>query len=565
MTTTFGAELRRLRRHANLTRAELAERSGVNPDAIRGFEAGRVTTPRLKTAGLLAEALELAPDASERLLALAVGPRSPYVEPEDVSPKAVAEIADQLATLANVLLKIDDEMHEVHKPGPMPLRWQPAPAELTDPNTAGLVQPGGRFRDIRDLYFGIPSGRLVVLGRAGSGKTVLVKELATRLLSARDGHGRVPLIFRLGSWNPMVATVRDWLVGELAREHPWMTLAGPLIDNGHILPILDGFDDVAAGLRHLALRALNAETQPTLLTSRVEEYAAAVAEAGPLTQAAALELVDLDVPDLAGYLPEPDWEILWRPESEHLAEALRTPLLVALARDVYRRDPERHPRELLHGDPQAIEEHLLDGFVATACARPRARRWLGYLAGQLDRLDTRDLVWWQLSDTMPRSARVAVLAVVVGLVFGAAGALAHGLVGSALFGAGGLVVGLALAVGATLVPRRSRVSWRRVARWHALAHLLVTGLVIGVPVGLIEGPADGIALGVASGLGCAITLSMWGRWLVLTRVRLPLMRCLPWAIIAFLDDATRRGMLRKTGETYRLRHSRVHERLSSAG
>ncbi|HEV3355777.1 MAG TPA: helix-turn-helix domain-containing protein [Pseudonocardiaceae bacterium] len=561
MTTTFGAELRRLRRHANLTRAELAERSGVNLDAIRGFEAGRVITPRLKTAGLLAEALELAPDASERLLALAVGPRSPYVEPKDVSPKAVAEIADQLATLADVLLKIDDEMHEVHKPGPMPVRWQPAPAELTDPNTAGLVRPGGRFQDIHDLYFGIPSGRLVVLGRAGSGKTVLVKELAARQLSARDGRGRVPLIFRLGSWNPMVTTVRDWLVGELAREHPWMTLAGPLIDNGHILPILDGFDDIAAGLRHLALRALSAETQPMLLTSRVDEYAAAVAQADPLTQAAALELVDLDVLDLADYLPE----ILWRPESGHLAKALRTPLLVALARDVYRRDLQRHPRELPDSGTQAIEEHLLDSFVATACTRPQAQRWLRYLAGQLDQLDARDLVWWQLSDTMSRPARVAVLAVVVGLIFGTAGASVHGLVGSALFGAGGSVAGLALAAGATLIPRRSRFSSRKAARWHAVVQLLVTGLVIGVPVGLVEGPADGIAWGVASGLGCAITLSEWGRWLVLARVRLPLMRRLPWATIAFLDDATRRGVLRKTGETYRFSHSRVRERLSSAG
>jgi transcriptional regulator with XRE-family HTH domain len=545
MTTTFGAELRRSRQHANLTRAQLAERSGVNLDAIRGFEAGRVTTPRLRTAGLLAEALELPPDASRRLLALATGPRSRYVEPKDVSPKTVAEIADQLATLADVLLKIDDEMHEVHKPGPLPVRWQPPPADLTDPDTVGLVGPGGRFQEIQDLYLGIPSGRLVVLGRAGSGKTVLVKELAARCLSTRDGHGRVPLIFRLESWNPTVTPLRDWLVGELAREHSWMALAGPLIDNGHILPILDGFDDMATGLRHLALRALNAQTQPMLLTSRVDEYAAAVAEAGPLTRGAALELLDLDAPDL----------IRWNPERGYLAEALRTPLLVALARDLQRRPP----------DTQAVEEYLLESFIATACVWPRARHWLRYLAGQLDRLDARDLVWWRLGDTMSRPARVAVLAVVVGLLFGAAGALVNGPVGGALFGAGGLVFGLALAVVRTLVPRRSRVCPRRAARRNALAQLLVTALVIGVPIGFVVGPAYGLALGIACGLGCAITLSAWGQWLVLTRLRLPLMRRLPWAIITFLDDATRRGVLRKTGETYRFRHPRVREHLSSAG
>ena len=570
MTRTFGAELRRLRRQANLTRAELAERSGVHLDAIRGFEADRVTTPRLTTAGLLAEALQLAPDSCQRLLADAVV-RSSYVQPNDVSPKAVAAIADQLATLAAVLLKVDDEMREVRKPGPMPVRWRPAPAELTDRNTVGLVHQGGRFEDIQDLYHGIPSGRLVVLGRAGSGKTVLVKELASLRLDTRSGRGRVPLIFRLGSWNPAVTTLRDWLVGEVAREHSWMTLAGPLIDNDRILPILDGFDDIAAALRPIALRALNAETQPMLLTSRVEEYAAAVAEASPLTQAAALELADFDVADLADYLSEVRWDPVVEqlkdspdsPESVHLAEALRTPLLVALARDVYQRDLQRHPRELLDGErlpsTRAIEDHLLDRFVATAPVP--ARRWLRQLAGQLERLDTRDLHWWQLSDTMSRPARVAVLTVAVGLIFAGAG----GLVGSVLFGAVGLTIGLALATARTMSPRRSRVLSRAVGRRNAALLLVVAGLVIGGPVGVAGGAEYGVAWGVACGLGCALTLSTWGQWLVLTRLRLPLMRRLPWAVITFLDDATRRGMLRRTGETYRFSHPRVREHLSSAG
>ena len=98
--------------------------------------------------------------------------------------------------------------------------------------------------------------------------------------------------------------------GQLVRDHPGLAatghdesnLATALVEAGRILPVLDGFDELAAGLHRAALDALNATTLPLLLTSRPGEYAT-VAGTDALTAAAAVRLTDLTVTDLVDYLP----------------------------------------------------------------------------------------------------------------------------------------------------------------------------------------------------------------------------------------------------------------------
>ncbi|HEY7343842.1 MAG TPA: helix-turn-helix transcriptional regulator, partial [Ktedonobacterales bacterium] len=61
---TFAALLRRFRRAAGFTQAELAEHAGLSPEAISALERGVNRTPRRETVDLLAEALSL--DEQER-------------------------------------------------------------------------------------------------------------------------------------------------------------------------------------------------------------------------------------------------------------------------------------------------------------------------------------------------------------------------------------------------------------------------------------------------------------------------------------------------------------------
>lgn len=495
VTDRLGTLLRRLRTQAGLTQEQTAERSGVSVRTIRRLETGKTADHRLGTVNLLADALELGYEDRQRLAAVLAkshtpsvsgtekaatepteavdGPSIPPPSPASVAPavgSALADAAEELAREARRRWQQEEQQRRVHDPFPLPVRWKPAPAWLTDhseniqrlpPGAASRpLDLGGDLRSVAEVYRRIPSGRLVVLGRAGSGKSILTIRLVLDLLESPTFSGRVPVVFSIGSWDATTIALRDWLIDRLLRDYPHLarrtssgpTLAAALVDADLVLPVLDGFDEMAEGLRREALEALNATSLPLVLTSRCGEYAEAVREArAPLVWAAGIELTDLTLDDLMAYLPRTArpaahsdddggdtarWALVLEElrsqkdqASMNLAGVLSTPLMVTLVRTMYSEAPDSDPAELLDTarfpTENSLEAHLLAGFVHTVY-RPRvpergvggsprrqrnwkpehARRWLGYLAHHMDRLDRQDLAWWQISESTRRSTRI---------------------------------------------------------------------------------------------------------------------------------------------------------------
>ncbi len=90
-TETFGASLRRLRTAAGLTQERLAERSGISAAGVAALEAGRRTSPRLTTVGLLCDALGVDAEQRAALIASATGdpataPTGRRIEPRGALP-----------------------------------------------------------------------------------------------------------------------------------------------------------------------------------------------------------------------------------------------------------------------------------------------------------------------------------------------------------------------------------------------------------------------------------------------------------------------------------------------
>ncbi|MFE3826347.1 helix-turn-helix domain-containing protein [Streptomyces sp. NPDC059092] len=773
MASEFGTVLRRLRETARLTQEELERRSGVSVSTIRGLETGRRNNPRMTTVRQLADALALRSEDREELLGSAApgqpgaagepGPEEPAAEPGPKEPApesgpeepagepaaarqpaqdALADAAEQLARAVAARWQREEEQRGIQDPFPLPVRWKAACGTLTDHwanirrlppgSESGPLDLSGRLERIAETYRSVPSGRLVILGRSGSGKTILTLRFVLDHLTSRTPAEPVPVIFSIGAWNPTTLTLRDWLTERLTRDHPGTAARGPgrvslaaaLVESGRVLPVLDGFDEMADGLRRPALEALNATTLPLLLTSRPAEYAAAVAETDVLTSAAPIELTDLTLDDLDHYLPRTTrktdrtdptvgaWNSVLKTLREPspdvpvapLAAVLSTPLMVALARTVYSDTPDHDPASLLDTElfdsAEELEEHLLDNFLTTVY-QPRpgsrdrdpdgARQWLGYLAHHLTKLETPDLAWWRLGNGLRDSTRTLVTALMTGLVIGLvdvsiaaavhgslAGSLLDGTVvglltgilfgllhwltytatgkdvtpsavrlrirgrpetttwtagprlvigtlGGALFGfAYGFVVGLVHSYGwddgfssalylglidailfglvfgggtglafcllgllETPLDIVSAVSPRSVLnadRVTAITQLAVWATIFGATVGLgIEvvndlmgrylgrpalDPTSSLTVGTISGLGGALgytlSLTAWGQWCVLSRVWLPLTGRLPWAVITFLDDAYRRGVLRQAGAVYQFRHARLQSHLAQA-
>ncbi|MEU1226085.1 helix-turn-helix transcriptional regulator [Streptomyces sp. NPDC005828] len=612
--TELGSLLRELRSRAGLTQEQLAEKSGISVRTIRRLERGQRFDHRMTTVHRLADALGASPQDRGRLTqaaGTAQGPEGDQNPPReegggpgageeasrDAAPVTpvrapsrvrglLAEAVDELAREVRRRQRREEDHRRVHDPFALPVRWRPATQGLvdSDPNIQRLG-PGAAPADLRltgeltgvaTVYRRIPSGRLVVLGRAGAGKSVLVIRFVLDLLDAFDRpappdgpaspapatwpaspdgparpraseagdpygrtsavYPRVPVIFSIGSWDPRTDELPDWLAAQLLRDHPHLarrlpsgaaTLAEALIAADAILPVLDGFDEIAEGLRPRALEELNNTSMPLVLTSRGPEYAEAVQALGPLAWAAAVELDDLTVDDLADYLPRTDrhahgggataWTgVLQRLRTEgdeagaRLARALSTPLMITLARTLYSDTHERDPAELLDverfPDPHALEEHLLAGFAPAVYRRgvpqrpaagppgrfrwpgrrnrrtgwdaDRAQHWLGHLAHALagpDR-DRQDLAWWQIGDSLQHSTCVT-------------------------------AVVLASSVCITVV------SW-------------AIGVFSAVPLGqvLLQGALMGPAAGIAFGCAYAITARLGGAGVfgpAITRLRLP--------------------------------------------
>ena len=89
----------------------------------------------------------------------------------------------------------------------------------------------------------------------------------------------VPVLFTAQDWDPRRQPVREWLIERLQQTYPLFAgragaaAAGGLIDAGKIAVILDGLDEIAEGLRPVALRELNQASFRLVVLSRTAEMA----------------------------------------------------------------------------------------------------------------------------------------------------------------------------------------------------------------------------------------------------------------------------------------------------
>lgn len=376
----------------------------------------------------------------------------------------------------------------------LPVRWHTAAEDLFDYwekiQTSGApVSLEGQFTKIRRTYEAVESRRLVVLGRAGAGKTMLAHRLILDLLK-NNPTGPVPVLFSLGDWNPSTE-LRHWLAEHLIRDYPFLgtketsvgsKLAEVFIERGLIVPVLDGFDEILGQHHPAAIRQISTLDLPLIVTSRLDDYARAAHEIKAVGGAAAIALEDLTLGEAEEYLLHstgktraPAWTSVFEqmriaPDeslSQNLTAVLTTPLMITLARTVYNDDRGHDPGELLDAErfptTEALEGHLLAAYLHTTYVRggvgpnrarhpewrpEQARRWLGYLATHLQERNTHDLAWWRLPDTLHHLTRRGVTTVAVWLAFGLpTGLLVGGLWGLTLGLADGLKAGTTFAIG----------------------------------------------------------------------------------------------------------------------
>jgi hypothetical protein len=451
-------------------------------------------------------------------------------------------------------------------------RFDPLPG-MAPVREAQLAE--GQIGDLHAVYGGLGSGRLIIAGPPGSGKSGAAVLLVLAALQYRQqvptqDKSKVPVLvlFTAQDWDPQREPVMDWLTTRLQETYPLFVgsagaaTAATLVANGRIAVILDGLDEMAAGLRPVALQALSQQAWfRVVVLSRTVEMASAASRQGVLRAAAAIELRAIGPAEAACYLeriqldPPPDgWrDLISRIRTDPaspLSRALDSPLTLTLVRDTYRSGDDA--RELLefcdttvYGTltPEAaadITDHLLDRVLPAAYANrpgqppppydlPTAQNALTKIAARMNQDGTRDLEWWRIPAWAQAARRYLMVGVAVGLAVGlVAGLLAgfgRGLVAGLLIGlviglVSGLVAGLlggliykllARSAGQRRPPHRMSRMWlRKTLNWRNLVIGLGVGLEIGLGVGFRVGLVPDHNGGLVLGLVCGLVAGLAG-------------------------------------------------------
>ncbi len=411
------------------------------------------------------------------------------------------------------------------------VQWDTADAGMVDGRTqittdveSARPQPhlGRTLDDLVAFYRGIGSGRMLMLGAAGAGKSVMVTQFAMTLCAARAPDQPVPVVISASSWSTAPAwdddaTAADlsarfwaWVESELIRVNaglqkrsaPSTTLARQLLDERLILPIIDGFDQLTQSQRVSLVQALNIDAGDEsglpriVLTSRPSEFEDTVRTTGIIEHACGIQLENLSVHDTIAYLMSTT-PATWAPLQERLqtdpaaAErfhaAINTPLMAFLAHSVYGSSPEQarpNPLELLAADDaETVQGYLLGGFIPAVYRESpyptkSVLRWYRFLAANLNS-DT--IAWWTLRAAVPTALRAIPFGLFGGVLGGSFGAVLVALSSAPLwFAATSAAIGLIMgaAIGAYPSPAEpAEFRFTNKAGWRDSTASLTLGLV----------------------------------------------------------------------------------------
>lgn len=494
-------------------------------------------------------------------------------QPDVPSPAVLGDRADMMSVAVRAQWEREAGERGLLAPEPLPVRWTRPRLPLAGPTAAAAAArrfdplPGlppitsvesgtGQISELHALYGGLGSGRLVIAGAPGAGKTGAAVLLVLAALRCREQAASeadrqkipVPVLLTARDWHEPAG---DWLAGQMRQAYPLFAGAAgaadaaALVATGKVSLVLDGLDEIAGELRPAVLQALGQAPFRVVVLSRTAEMASAASRHGILDGAAAIELCPVDPGTAADYLaraqldpPPPAWRDLLdrvRSPDSALALALDNPLAITLVRDTYRAGED--VGELLefcdaaeragHGSRPApdITGYLLDQVIRVAYTPRPGRKPPAYdlltahnaltrIAMAMNRDGTRDLQWWRIPAWAPRTPRRIVSALVFGLMFGLmfglAGRFVPGLAGGL---AGGIVFGLMVGFPVGFIGESGNGAPRSTGKLRVRRMLdlrfefgfrLVGGLLGGLGGGLVLGLAVGLAAGLRHGLAAGL-------------------------------------------------------------
>lgn len=196
-------------------------------------------------------------------------------------------------------------------------------------------------------------GRLLILGKPGSGKTTTLLELAQALVAQaeQDGDAPIPVILELSSWQKVTKgflwkkkeydpSIQEWVLTQLERRGVSAKVAEKWLESKEFVLLLDGLDELPSEQQEKCVQALNkfiaSEYCPfhLVVCSRKEEYETH-AEMLHLNSSICLE--DLSTEQIEHYFNRINLGELWDSlqRSEKIVDLIRQPLFLGITSIAY--------------------------------------------------------------------------------------------------------------------------------------------------------------------------------------------------------------------------------------
>ncbi|KAM3110749.1 NACHT domain-containing protein [Phormidesmis sp. 146-33] len=258
------------------------------------------------------------------------------------------------------------------------------------------------------------SGRLLILGDPGAGKTTTLLDLAKGLVerAIADSAAPIPVIFALSAWKDPKQEMKDWLIAELKSKYGVrIDISKKWIEDKQLLPLLDGLDEVKPEHQQSCVTAINrllgSDDRPSdlVVCSRREEYETYQTK---LQLNGAICLTGLTNEQIQDYLRRANRFELWQmlQDDAALLELVRKPLFLsitvlsygAIALEQWQRSTSTELRLKLLFDVyweamitrDLVEPRLSEQGIQSRAygrtkppSRAQTRQWLIYLTQQL--------------------------------------------------------------------------------------------------------------------------------------------------------------------------------------
>jgi len=587
--------IRNAREQRGWTQRRLAEELGVAEQTVRTWERG-TRSPSLEIRAHLARLFDTSQErlglqhSQELLLSTRPADMSSsllVMEPDQADQQSISARLSYLPKDKNrqrMLKRVHSRWitgvldHSLSRATLITLALQEQPGAVTNPwhfavqesNLPLRALPVGTL--VTNAYDDA-DGELLILGEPGAGKTTLLLELARDLLkrASIDEAHPIPVVFNLSSWAEERLSLAEWMIKELNTKYQVPQKLGQewMIDH-HILPLLDGLDEVVATHRTACIEAINSYRAehgfvPMVVCSRSKDY---YAQPVRLLLNNAIMLQPLTPQQISDFLSSTGEDLdglrAALQHDELLQEMASTPLMLSILVQTYQGlssdtlQPVPSPtmqRQLIF--EQYIERVLQRRGPVRRYTPQQTKHWLAWLARQLVQQNQTEFYiermqpdW--LPDKVQHQYRNTIIRLIYGLECLVIGALFAWLrggrvgnvsgVGAGLMGwlgsgpgntvlgwmapglggklEGGGVIGLVFGIVTSLVtilvsttshaqPRKVRWSWTHLRQ--SVTSGLINGLrgggIVGAFCVLLFGFKGGLSLGLFSGL--IIGLQSW--------------------------------------------------------